>query len=89
MRQSLKDLVAKRRSEAGDPNLEQRRAEMLDLLRRRPDITRAFVADTMADGAVSIMLAIRGVGSGQLTIPAGQSDPATLVQLFDELERSS
>jgi len=89
VRQSLKDLVAKRRAEAAppeDPEVERRRAEAVIQLDRSSTITRAFVADTLADGTVTIMLAIRDVGSGQLTIPAGRFELAEIIKLFDELE---
>jgi hypothetical protein len=72
-----------------DLGTEQRRLEALKMLERHPGITRAFVTDTKADGTVTITLAIRGIGSGQLTVPAGQFDPAAIIQLFDDLEPSN
>jgi hypothetical protein len=49
----------------GDPGIERRRAEVLEELERQPKIARAYMTDPIADGTTVVMLAIRGVGSGQ------------------------
>ena len=57
---------------------EAARADVLAQLARNPAVQRAFVNRFQPDGAVIVTLAIRGVGTGELRIPAARFNQASL-----------
>lgn len=54
------------------------RADILSQLARNPAVQRAFVNRFEPDGTMIVTLAIRGVGTGELKIPAARFNQATL-----------
>jgi hypothetical protein len=60
------------------PSQQAARREVLDQLAAHPNIKRAFVNRFESDGTMILTLAIRGVGTGELLIPAERFDQASL-----------
>jgi hypothetical protein len=69
-----------------DRDRERRRDAVTAMLEARPGIKRAFLADPLPDGAGRVTLAVRGIGTCELLIPAGRFDGLAIMRLFDELE---
>lgn len=65
-----------------DEAMERRRQAVLRLLRESPEITRATVADGDLD-PVRVALAVRGIGTCELTIAADKWDPLQFAALMD------
>ena len=68
-----------------DADMERRRQYVLRRLEQYPEIDRAWFADGDAD-PVRVALAIRGKGSGELTIPGDKWDPLRFLALMDKQE---
>ncbi len=66
-----------------DPGMEKRRQEVLQMLRESPEIARAWIADGEAD-PVTIHLAVRGVGSCELSIAVDKWDEFKFLELMDK-----
>ena len=65
-----------------DNDTERRRARALAILVENPDLRCAVVCEAGDPGHV--MVAIRGVGSGELEIPADRYDAFALLALMDQ-----
>lgn len=64
---------------------DSRREELLSMLNASPAVQRVFLADTLPNGGGRISLAVRGIGTCELLIPAGRFDPLEIIKLFDKL----
>ena len=62
---------------------ERRRQQVIEMLRRRPEIRYAYIAESQFNGDGVVMLGIRDVGTGELTIPAANYDPLQVAVLLD------
>jgi hypothetical protein len=60
------------------PIQEAAQADVLSQLARNPAVQRAFVNRFEPDGTMIVTLAIRGVGTGELKIPAARFNQASL-----------
>lgn len=60
---------------------EQRRARVLEELEANPALERAWLETTAEDGSTVLTVAIRGVGSAELTVEPGRFDPFEFVRL--------
>jgi hypothetical protein len=60
------------------PVQEAARADVLSQLERNPSVQRAFVNRFDPDGTMIVTLAVRGVGTGELKIPAARLNQASL-----------
>jgi hypothetical protein len=60
------------------PGQESARAEVLAQLEANPSVLRTFVNRFEPDGTCVVTLAIRGVGTGELKIPADRFNQSTL-----------
>lgn len=65
---------------------ERRHTAVTAMLEARPGIKRAFLADLLPDGAGRVTLAVRGIGTCELLIPAGRFDGLAIMRLFGELD---
>ena len=65
-----------------DGGMDRRRDWVLRMLRDRPEITRAVVADGDLDPVV-VTLAVRNVGTCELLIPADRWDPFNFLRLLE------
>lgn len=63
------------------PDLEAKRQELLRMLKARPDIKRAFIAEAGPNGGGRVSLALRDIGSCELVIPDGRFDPFAIMKL--------
>lgn len=67
-----------------DPAAESRRLRVLALLAEQPEVRYALTVDELADPqAVTLTLAIRGVGTCELRIPREKYDPFLLLELIE------
>lgn len=66
-----------------DPAQARRRRQVIEALRSRPEIKYAYVAEHAPSGDGLIMIGIRGVGTGELRIPADQYDPLAVISNFN------
>ena len=62
---------------------ERRRRQVIEMLRRRSEIHYAYLAERQANGDGLVMLGIRGIGTGELHIPAASFDPLQVALLLD------
>ncbi|MBL8499090.1 MAG: hypothetical protein JNL77_00660 [Nitrosomonas sp.] len=64
---------------------EERREKVLQMLEERPEIQRAFVADTETDpGNVILSMAIRNAGTFELLIPKHKYDPFAVLEIIQK-----
>lgn len=84
-RRIVADHIGTRPEAPPNPGMERRRRAVLRMLRDNPEVERAWMADGDLD-PVRVALAVRGVGTCELTIAAGRWDEFRFLELLERRE---
>ena len=78
LKQLAQQVIERHTSDALSPAQDLARAHALAQLEANPSVARAFVNRFREDGTMILTLAIRGVGTGELLIPAERFNQGSL-----------